>query len=247
VGAAIPLVMALVSIVVSLGVIAVISTVFQLNLFIQNMVVAMGLALGIDYSLFIVSRLREERGRGAGHREAILTVASTATRAVVFSGMAFSLALLGLLLVPDTILRSLGLGAVVVGVVSVAVALTFHPALLMLLGDRVDRLRLPLIGGRIAASAGHEGRFWSWVVRGVVRRPGLSLAIAVAVLLAAAAPLLGLRLGSSGSSSLPDGTVAKQGLVALARDFPAGATYPLHVVVPGGPASAATRDGVAAL
>ena len=79
------------------------------------MVVAMGLALGIDYSLFIVSRLREERKRGSTTREAILVVANTATRAVVFSGTAFTLAMIGMLLVPDTTLRSLGFGAVVVG------------------------------------------------------------------------------------------------------------------------------------
>jgi RND superfamily putative drug exporter len=78
------------------------------------MVVAMGLALGIDYSLFIISRLREERHRGSGTREAILTVAGTATRAVVFSGTAFALAMVAMLLVPDTTLRSLGLGALIV-------------------------------------------------------------------------------------------------------------------------------------
>ena len=142
VGAAIPMVMAIISIIVALGITALIGQAFELNLFITNMVVAMGLALGIDYSLFIVSRLREERHKGATPREAILTVANTATRAVVFSGTAFGLAMIGMLLVPDTTLRSLGLGAVIVGLVSIVVALTFHPALLMVLGDRVDRLRL---------------------------------------------------------------------------------------------------------
>jgi RND superfamily putative drug exporter len=97
VGAAIPLAMAVISIVVALGLVALIGQAFVLNLFVTNMLVAMGLALGIDYSLFIVSRLREERHRGAGTRQAILTVASTATRAVVFSGTAFTLAMLGVL------------------------------------------------------------------------------------------------------------------------------------------------------
>ena len=197
VGAAIPMMMAIISIVVALGVTAVIGQVFQLNLFIVNMVVAMGLALGIDYSLFIVSRLREERHRGSDTREAILTVANTATRAVVFSGTAFTLAMIAMLLVPDTTLRSLGLGAVIVGLVSIVVALTFHPAVLMVLGDRVDRLRAAL------ARAAH---------RGVGRRggPGLaacrrsrscavrriSLIAATAVLLALASPVLDLRLGA---------------------------------------------------
>ncbi len=232
-GVAIPMLMAIISIVVALAVAAVIGQAFELNLFILNMVVAMGLALGIDYSLFIVSRLREERHRGAGTREAILAVAGTATRAVVFSGTAFALAMLAMLLVPDTILRSLGLGAVIVGVVSVLVALTFHPALLMVLGDRVDSLRVPWLGRRIAASAGAEGPVWRRAVLAVMRRPAISLVATTAVLLALAFPVLDLRMGDGGQAALPDGTTAKQGLLALQRDFPRGATDPVRIAVDG--------------
>src|SRR3954451_21058792 len=182
VGAAIPMMMAILSIVVALGVTAVVGQVFELNLFIVNMIVAMGLALGIDYSLFIVSRLREERHRGRDTREAILVVASTATRAVVFSGIAFTLAMIAMLLVPDTTLRSLGLGAVIVGLVSIAVALTFHPALLMVLGDRVDRGRIPFVKQREASA------FWLRAVSAVMKRPALSLVSGVAILLALAVP-----------------------------------------------------------
>ena len=231
VGALIPMTMAVLSIIVALAMVAVIGQFFEVNLFVTNMLVAMGLALGIDYSLFIVSRLREERAKRLSHREAILNVASTATRAVVLSGTAFSLALLGMFLVPDTILRSLALGAIVVAVVSIAVALTFHPALLMVLGDRIDKLSVPWLGKRVSASAGTEGRFWGGAVRAVVRHPTFSLVAAVALLLLATSPLLGLKLGASGPSSLPDDSVAKQGLIALERDFPAGATDPVEVVV----------------
>jgi RND superfamily putative drug exporter len=233
VGAAIPMLMAIISIVVALGLAAVIGQLFELNLFITNMVVAMGLALGIDYSLFIVSRLREERHRGAGTREAILTVSNTATRAVVFSGTAFTLAMIAMLLVPDTTLRSLGLGAVLVGLVSIVVALTFHPAVLMVLGDRIDRLRVPWLGRRVAASAGEEGRVWRRAVLAVMRRPAISLVAATVLLLALASPVLGLQMGSAGTSSLPGDTVAKQGLLALQRDFPSGATDPVNIVVDG--------------
>jgi uncharacterized membrane protein YdfJ with MMPL/SSD domain len=231
VGALVPLTMAMLSIIVALALVAVIGQLFEVNLFVTNMLVAMGLALGIDYSLFIVSRLREERGKGLPHGEAILNVSSTATRAVVLSGTAFSLALLGMFLVPTTILRSLALGAIVVAVVSIAVALTFHPALLMVLGDRIDKLRVPWVGKRVSASAGTEGRFWGSAVRAVVRRPAISLVAGVALLLLATAPLLGLKLGASGPSSLPDDAVGKQGLIALERDFPTGATEPVEVVV----------------
>jgi putative drug exporter of the RND superfamily len=230
-GTLVPLAMAMLSIIVALALVAVIGQFVEVNLFVQNMVVAMGLALGIDYSLFIVSRLREERGKGLPHGEAILNVSSTATRAVVLSGTAFSLALLGMFLIPTVILRSLALGAIVVAVVSITVALTFHPALLMALGDRIDKLRVPWLGRRVSASAGREGRFWGRAIRAVLRRPGVSLVAAVALLLLATAPLLGLKLGASGPSSLPDDAVGKQGLIALERDFPTGAIEPVEVVV----------------
>ena len=231
VGAAIPLTMALISIIVALALVAVIGQFFEVNLFVTNMLVAMGLALGIDYSLFIVSRLREERGKGLSHREAILNVSSTATRAVVLSGTAFSLALLGMFLVPTIILRSLALGAVVVAIVSIGVALTFHPALLMALGDRIDKLRVPWLGKRVSAAAGTEGRFWGGAVRAVVRHPTISLLASIALLLLATVPLLDLKLGASGPSSLPDDAAGKQGLIALQRDFPTGATEPVEIVV----------------
>ena len=247
VGAFIPLLMAIVSITVAMGLIAVVGQAFELNIFVTNMLVAMGLALGIDYSLFIVSRLREERHRGASQRDAILTVAGTATRAVVFSGCAFVLAMLGMFLMPDATLRSLAVGAIAVALVSIAVALTFHPALLMALGDRVDRLRVPWLGRRVADSAGREGRFWGGAVRAVVHRPATSALLACVVLLAAAAPVLGLKIGASGASALPDDTVAKQGLIALERDFAAGATQPVNVVVEGPPANPRVQRALASV
>jgi RND superfamily putative drug exporter len=246
-GVAIPMLMAIISIVVALAVTAVVGQAFPLNLFVLNMVVAMGLALGIDYSLFIISRLREERHRGSGTREAIMTVAGTATRAVVFSGTAFALAMIAMLLVPDTTLRSLGLGAVIVGVVSVLVALTFHPALLMVLGDRVDRLRVPWLGRRIAASAGEEGPVWRSAVLAVMRRPAISLVATTAVLLALASPVLDLRMGDGGTTALPDSTTAKQGLLALQRDFPSGATDPVTIVVDSSAKNPATQQGMTRL
>ncbi|MEA2169668.1 MAG: putative drug exporter of the superfamily [Solirubrobacteraceae bacterium] len=246
-GVMIPMLMAILSIVVALAVTAVVGQAFPLNLFVLNMVVAMGLALGIDYSLFIVSRLREERHRGKKTREAILAVASTATRAVLFSGTAFVLAMIAMLLVPDTTLRSLGLGAVIVGLVSVLVALTFHPALLMVLGDRVDRWRLPWLGQRIADSSGEEGPLWRRAVLAVMRRPAISLVATTAVLLALAFPVLDLRMGDGGTSALPNSTVAKQGLLALERDFPTGAIDPVAIVIDGSAKDSGTQAGLTRL
>jgi RND superfamily putative drug exporter len=176
-----------------------------------------------------------------------MTVANTATRAVVFSGTAFVLAMLAMLLVPDTTLRSLGLGALIVGVVSILVALTFHPALLMVVGDRIDRLRLPWLGSRIAASAGEEGPHWRRAVLAVMRRPAISLIATTALLLALASPVLDLRMGAAGASSLPNDSVSKQGLLALQRDFPSGATDPVNIVVEGATGDTGARQGVTRL
>ena len=119
-----PVLVALVSIVVALGLTALLGQAFDLSVFVVNMISGMGLALGIDYSLFVVSRFREERRLGSEKLDAIATVGSTACRAVLFSGSAFVLAMVGMVLVPDTILRSLAAGALLVGVVTVVAALT---------------------------------------------------------------------------------------------------------------------------
>jgi putative drug exporter of the RND superfamily len=230
----IPLLMALLSIAVALGLVALFSQAFDLSVFITNMLTGMGLALGIDYSLFVVSRYREERGRGLEKQDAIAASGGTASRAVLFSGTAFVLAMIGMLIVPNNIMRSLALGAILVGIVSVAAALTLLPALLGLMGDRVNSLRVPFIGRASLETAGAEGRFWHAIVERVMRRPALSLALAAGVLIAAAIPVFGLHIGASGVSTLPDSFASKRGFVALARDFPRLTTDPVEVVVADG-------------
>src|SRR5918994_2225212 len=168
----VPLALAIVAILTALGLVALVGTAFELSVFTINMLTGMGLALGIDYALFVVSRFREERSGGREKLDAIAASSTTTSRAVVFSGTAFVVAMLGMLIVPNSIMRSLAVGAIVVGVVSVVAATTLLPALLGLLGDRVDRLRIPLVGRR---SSNPEGRFWGAIVHAVLRRPALSL------------------------------------------------------------------------
>ena len=156
--------------------------------------------------------------------------------------------MIAMLLVPDTTLRSLGLGAVIVGLVSIVVALTFHPAMLMVLGDRVDRLRVPWLGRRVAASAGEEGPLWRRAVlarhapsgdqpdrhhrRCCWRSPPRCSAC---------------RWAPPGRRRCRTTRVAKQGLVALQRDFPSGATDPVNIVVDGSPNDAGVRQGLTRL
>jgi RND superfamily putative drug exporter len=230
VAAFIPMSIAIGSIIVTVAISSVLGQFTDLSFFIVNMITAMGLALGIDYSLFVLSRYREERRAGREKIDAILTTGGTSSKAVLFSGSSFVLALLGLLLVPDTILRSLALGAIIVGLVTMAAAITLLPALLSLLGDRVNALRLPLVGRDHPA----ESPFWTKAVGAVVRRPAVALTLGVMILLAAAYPVLGLRTGTSGVESLPDSTFAKAGAVALERSFPGTSTTdPAQVVISG--------------
>jgi len=230
----IPLLMAILSIAVALGLVALFSQAFDISVFITNMLTGMGLALGIDYSLFVVSRYREERGRGLEKSDAIAASGATASRAVLFSGTAFVVAMIGMLIVPNNIMRSLALGAILVGIVSVVAALTLLPALLGLLGDRVNALRVPIVGRASLETANPEGRFWHAIVERVVRRPALSLTLAVGLLIAAAIPLFGLHIGASGVSTLPDSFASKRGFIALERDFPRLTTDPVQVVVANG-------------
>ncbi len=232
VAASVPLVMAVVSIITALGIAALVGQTVDLSFFIINMVVAMGLALGIDYSLFVVSRYREERHAGEDKLDAIAVSGATASKAVFFSGTSFVVALLGLLLVPDTVLRSLAFGAIVVGIVTVAAALTLLPALLSMLGDRIERGRIPFV----PQQHGGESRFWRRAVGIVTARPGITAGLTCLVLLLLAAPVLSLQTGSSGLTALPENTVSYKGFQALEASFPTGArTDPAQVVVDADP------------
>jgi uncharacterized membrane protein YdfJ with MMPL/SSD domain len=226
----VPLLMAIISIIVALGLVALLSQPFNLSVFIINMLTGMGLALGIDYSLFVVSRYREERGGGGAKLAAIAGAGATASRAVLVSGTAFVVAMFGMMIVPNNVMRSLALGAILVGIVSVVAALTLMPALLGLLGDRINSLRIPIAGGASLEQANPEGRFWSAIVSRVLARPVVSLVLAVSLLLALAVPVLGLNVGSNGVSTLPDRFPSKRGFALLQRDFPRATTDPVRVV-----------------
>ena len=237
----IPLVLAILSIVVALALTALVGQAFELSLFVTNMIFGMGLALGIDYSLFILSRFREERAEGREKQDAIVTAGATASRAVLFSGAAFVLAMTGLELVPNTIMRSLATGAILVGIVSVIAALTLLPAVISLLGDRINALRVPFFG---RATSGGESRFWGRIVTAVMRRPVVSLVTAVGLLLAAAVPVLSLDTGTAGISTLPERFESRQGFELLNREFPGQTTDPVQIAVDGDAESAQVQTAV---
>ena len=241
----VPLMMAIVAIVVALGLCAPLAAIFSLSVFFVNMLTGMGLALGIDYSLFVVSRYREERVEGKDEMAAIAAAGATSSRAVLFSGSVFVIALTGMLLVPSNVMKSLAVGAISVGIVSVLAALTLLPALLGKLGDGVNALRVPFIGRNIGS--GGEGRFWGRIVRAVMRHPWVYLLTFGALLIALAVPALGLNLGASGVSTLPNRLESKKGFEALKRYFPEASASPALIAVQGDVRSPQVRAAIARL
>jgi RND superfamily putative drug exporter len=221
----VPILLAILAIIAGLGLVAIVAQIWELSIFVVNMLTGMGLALGIDYSLFVISRYREERTTGREPQSAIEASGATASRAVLFSGSAFIIAMLGMLIVPNTVMRSLAAGAILVGVTSLAAALTLLPAVLGLLGDRVNSLRIPLVGG------GTESRFWNSIVRRVLSHPALSLIVACSLLIAVAIPVLSLKIGTNGISTLPDRFDSKRGYLLLQQEFPRATADPVRIVV----------------
>ena len=243
--AIIPLVLAVVSIAVALGATALIGQAFELSFFVTNMITAMGLALGIDYSLFIISRYREERRQGLEKIDAIAAAGGTASRTVFFSGMAIVLALLGMLIVPLTIFTSLAAGAILVVIAAVLASLTLLPAVLSIMGDKINALRVPFTGRHSAKQDDEKrGGFWDWVSRGVMRRPVVCLVVAVGLLVAAAVPAFDINIGHAGVSTLPDGLKSKEGYLILEEEFSFGLVTPAEIVIDGQIDSEAVQGGI---
>jgi hypothetical protein len=195
----------------------------------STVVLLVGMAVGIDYSLFFLRRQREERARGADPDQACARAARTSGRAIVVSGLTVMTALAGLFLTGYALFTGMAIGAIVVVGIAVAGSLTVLPALLSLLGDRVDRGRVPFLGRRRAAAA--PSRAWSALVRRVVRRPLVWGGAATIVMLAIAAPALGLRLAYPAIDAPRDLPVVST-IEAIQAAFPQSPA-PAEVVVTG--------------
>ncbi len=207
-----------------------------------NIVTLVGLGVSIDYSLFIVNRFREELDRGAAVPDALVRSMATAGRAITFSGITVAIGLAGMLFYQGTLLASMGLAGTVVVALAVVYALTFLPALLALLGPRVNRWRLPFVRAHPRA----DGGLWRRLAQGVMRRPVLVLAVALPLLLLTGSPFLSLRLAASSNiSELPPSAEVVQGYTLLQDRFPGRNTTAIPVVVqfPGRPLTYA-RAGV---
>jgi uncharacterized membrane protein YdfJ with MMPL/SSD domain len=228
VAAGIPLILALTAVFATFGLVSLTSHVVPAAMQAGAIVLLIGLAVGVDYSLFYLRRAREERAAGRGSRAAVEVAAATSGRAVLVSGLTVMTAMAGMFLTGDEIFASLGLATITVVAVAVLGSLTVLPALLSRFGDKVDRGRVPLVG-RLGRGSG-EGRMWGTIVDRVLRRPVVSVALAGGLLVVLAIPTLQLRMVQPGPDTFPESLPVVQTYEHMQGAFP-GTALPANVVV----------------
>lgn len=251
VAAGLPLLVAGLAIPSSLALIYLVAQQVEMSIFVLNIATMLGLALAIDYSLFIVSRYREELRRGRTVGEAVERAIGTAGKAITFSGVAVAVGLSGLLLFEAPAIRSIGIAGALVVLCSVTFALTFLPAVLGMLGPRVNALTL---GGLVRRFRGASdlttptpASRWERLAHGVMRRPIAVLVPTLAILLVAGSPVLRLEQGVPGAEIYPAGVESRDAYVALQTEFAPGETTPIVILadVAGPPTDAATIAALA--
>jgi len=249
VAAFMPLVLSIISIVLALALTGLIGQIYPMHTFVLNILTTLGLAVGIDYTLFIISRYREERARGLEKVDAIAATGATASRAIFFSGMTVVLAMFGMVVVPMDLTISMGIGAMLVVFTTLLTSLILLPALMGLLGDRVNALRVPFVSHFATRRAqGHEG-VWERLSHSIMRRPVIWLVAGVTLLLLAASPIFFMQTGNNAmtATGYPDDLYAKRGWDILDRDFSLGKANPVQIVVDGRAGAGAVKSGVARL
>ena len=255
VAAGLPLTVAGLAIPTTLALVWVLAQQLTMSVFVTSIITMLGLALAIDYSLFMVSRFREELSTGKSVEAAIERTVATSGKAVVFSGSAVALGLSGLLFFRIPTLSSMGIGGALIAIVSVVYAITFLPAVLSMLGPRVERLRVTLPRRRRRATepaaavpvvASADG-LWHRIAVSVMRHPVAVLIPVLAMLLAFGVPFLGEKPGIPSVALLPAASDARQAWETLQTEFPAGETQPIDIVltVTGDPTSSANATAVA--
>jgi RND superfamily putative drug exporter len=246
VAAGVPLILALVAIVTALGLTAIVGRFTDLSFYVVNMIIMIGTAVGIDYTLFIVERYREERRHGLPKQDAIVVAGGTASKAVLFSGITVFLALMGMFLVPLTVFHSLGAGAVLAVISAVAAMLTLVPAILSLLGDRIDWPRRRRYDEHVAdqrlrdAETYHRG-FWGTVTKIVTGRPAIFVVAGTLLLVVCALPYFDIVRGSAGIETLPPSDL-KTAYTILRNDFSVGVISPVEIAIDGKPSDPATQS-----
>ncbi|MFD0901056.1 MMPL family transporter [Actinomadura sediminis] len=231
IAACVPVVLALSSVAAAIGLSALVSHLLPATGALGNVILLMGMAVGVDYSLFYLKREREERRRG--RPDALEIAAETSGHTVVVSGGTVVVAMAGLYLAGEATFTSLATGSITVVAVAVAASLTVLPALLAKLGPRVDRPRIPVLWRLTMRS--RESRVWPVLLRPALRRPGLTLAVSTLALLLAALPALDLRLKQPGADDLPRDVPVVRAMDRLTAAFPSEGT--VHEIAVRAPAA----------
>ena len=229
VAAGIPVLLALTALTAAIGVVTAVSHWLPINGNTFEVVVVVGMAVGVDYSLFYLRREREERARGRSFPEALRIAGRTSGRTILVSGLTVMAAMAGLFFVGGGPFSGFALGTIAVVGIAVIGSLTVLPALLAWLGPKADAGRIPFLGRRQATA--RPSRLWGALARRVVARPVIWGGVATVALLALAAPALGLRLGQPAVDAPKDAAVV-QTMTAIQRAFPQ-APSPAEVVVTG--------------
>ncbi|RZS39288.1 RND superfamily putative drug exporter [Herbihabitans rhizosphaerae] len=219
IAAGVPLLLALSAVGASIGLAALASHVFPAVDSASSVIMLMGMAVGVDYSLFYLKREREERAKDISHVSAVEIAAATSGHAVVVSGFAVIVSMAGLYLAGDAVFNSLATGSVIVVGVAMLGSLTVLPALLAKLGPRVDRPKVPLLW-RLSSRPDRAPRLWPALLRPALRRPWLTLLLGVAAMLALAWPALDMKLRNSNIDDLPKDVAAVSAYHHLTESFP---------------------------
>ena len=242
----IPVGLAIVAIIVAFGATALVGQAVDINALAVFVIAMIGLAVGIDYSLIIVSRFREELRRGLDTHDAIARMGATASRTVFFSGVTVVVAMAGMLIVPINFFPAMGIGAILVVISAVMAALTLLPAVLGLLGKRVNALRVPFIGRRLDRQVdGNSGGFWNWMTRNVMRHPVISLVVVAGLMIAAAVSAVDMNsYGYNGVDTYPEGTQIREAFEVLEEKFSVGVAVPTEIVIDGDVNSEPVQAGI---
>jgi RND superfamily putative drug exporter len=241
IAAGMPLLVAGLAIPATLGLVYFVSRQVEMSVFVLNIATMLGLALSIDYSLFIVSRFREELARGRTVAQAVEKAVATSGKAVAFSGFAVMIGLSGLLLFKAPALASIGIAGMLVVLSTLFFALTFLPAVLGMLGPRVNALSFQGLFARLGVQprSSERGGWWAAVARQVMRRPLMVLVPVLAVLLVLGSPFFRLVQGVPDAAVYPVGLEGRDAYVAIQTEFPTGETSPIVILarVKGDPTS----------
>ena len=241
VAAGVPLLLAISAVAAAMGLIAIPSQIWPVDNNLSSVILLIGLAVGVDYSLFYIRREREERASGHSPRGALQIAAATSGRAVLISGMTVIAAMAGMFLSGDKTFLSFAEGTILVVAIAMFASVTVLPALLAWLGDRIDKGRIPFLARRRTAG---ESRVWSPIVSRVMRRPWLSLVLAAGALIALAIPALRLNLATSGPDDLPQDLELIQTYNLVRDAFPVEGVTADVVVAGEGVRSGEIGDGI---